>query len=120
VIRHDHADHFRFAPQESLVAAAIFDRHGIDREAMLKSNSVYMALDAGTNKEKLLAQSDVTVNILMNLGGRWRFCGYLLRLVPRFLRNAVYRMFARNRYRIAGRYDACPLPAEADRRKFIS
>jgi predicted DCC family thiol-disulfide oxidoreductase YuxK len=120
VIRRDHQDRFRFAPQESPLAAALLDRHGIDRDAMLKSNSVYMVLDSGTVQERLLTQSDVTVNILMSLGGRWRLLGHILRAVPRFLRNAAYRMLARNRYRLAGRYDVCPLPAESDRRKFIS
>lgn len=102
------------------MAAAILDRHGIDRDAMLKSNSVYMVLDAGTDREKLLTQSDVTVNVLLELGGRWRLLGYLLRAVPRFLRNTAYRMFAHNRYRLAGRYEVCPVPAAADRIKFIS
>ena len=119
VIKHDHADRFRFAPQQSSVAAAILSRHGIDREAMLKSNSVYMVLDAGTEHERLLTQSDVTVNMLLMLGGRWRVLGKMLRAVPLFVRNAAYRMFARNRYRLAGQYDVCPVPSEAERMKFV-
>ena len=100
VIKHDHADRFRFAPQQSAVAAAILSRHGIDHEAMLKSNSVYLVLDAGTEDERLLTQSDVTVNMLLILGGRWRVLGKMLRAVPLFARNAAYRLFARNRYRL--------------------
>ena len=120
VIRRDADDLFRFAPQDSTVAAEILQRHGIDRDAMLKSNSVYMVLDAGTVRERLLTQSDVTVNILTQLGGRWRFLGYLLRVVPSFLRNAAYGIFARNRYRLAARYNVCPVPAKANQKKFIS
>jgi predicted DCC family thiol-disulfide oxidoreductase YuxK len=119
VIQRDQADQFRFAPQQSDLATAILIRHGIDREAMLKSNSVYLVRDAGSPNERLLTQSDVTVNILSHLGGRWRFLGYLLRAVPKWARNAAYRLFARNRYRMAGRYEVCPLPAEADRMKFL-
>ena len=121
VIRRDHADRFRFAPQQSALAGAILSRHGVDREAMLKSNSVYLVLDAGTDHQRLLTQSGVTVNILLLLGGRrWRLLGYLLRAVPAFLRDAAYRLFARNRYRLAGRYEFCPIPAEAERMKFLS
>ena len=119
VTQRDHADRFRFAPQQSALAAAILSRHGIDQEAMLKSNSVYLVLDAGSAQERLLSQSDVTVNLLLQLGGPWRVFGYLLRAVPSFLRNAAYRLFARNRYRMTSRYDFCPLPAAADRMKFI-
>jgi predicted DCC family thiol-disulfide oxidoreductase YuxK len=120
VIRHDRGDRFRFAPQESARVAAILERHGIDYAAALESNSVYMAIDAGTDRERMLSQSDVTVNILLQLGGRWRLLGYLLRLVPKFLRNAAYRMFARNRYRLGRRYEACLIPTNEDRLKFIS
>src|SRR5271156_5204315 len=70
VIKRDHADRFRFAPQQSAVAAAILSRHGIDRETMLENNSVYLVLDAGSEDERLLTQSDVTVNMLLLLGGR--------------------------------------------------
>ena len=75
VIKRDHDDRFRFAPQQSAVAAAILSRNGIDHEAMLDSNSVYLVLNAGTKQERLLTQSDVTVSMLMILGGRWRILG---------------------------------------------
>jgi predicted DCC family thiol-disulfide oxidoreductase YuxK len=119
VVRRDHSDRFRFVPQQSALAAAILSRHGIDREAMLKSNSVYLVLDFGSDHERLLAQSDVTVNLLLRLGGRFRVFGIVLRAVPAFLRNAAYRLFARNRYRLTGRYDVCPLPTDAERKKFL-
>lgn len=119
VIKHDHADRFRFAPQQSALAAEILSRSGIDREAMLKSNSVYLVVDAGSEHERLLTQSDVTVTMLLLLGGRWRVLGKILRSVPRFARNAAYRMFARNRYRLTGQYEVCPAPPEAVRMKFV-
>ncbi len=119
VIKRDHADRFRFAPQQSAVAAAILFRHGIDHEAMLESNSVYLVLDAGSEHERLLTQSDVTVNMLMLLGGRWRVLGRILRAVPLFIRNAAYRMFARNRYRLSGQHEVCPVPSEAEQMKFV-
>jgi predicted DCC family thiol-disulfide oxidoreductase YuxK len=119
VIRNDHADRFRFAPQQSALAAEILARRGLDREKMLESNSVYLVLDAGSDNERLLTRSDVTVNLLLLLGGRWRVLGYMLRAVPSFARNAAYAIFARNRYWLTGRYEVCPLPTEAERIKFV-
>jgi predicted DCC family thiol-disulfide oxidoreductase YuxK len=119
VTRHDHADRFRFAPLQSELTAVILSRHGIDRESVLRNNTVYLVLDAGTAHERLLTKSDVTVNMLLLLGGRWRVLGYLLRAVPTFLRNAAYGLFARNRYRLTGRYEVCPLPTDAERMKFL-
>jgi predicted DCC family thiol-disulfide oxidoreductase YuxK len=119
VIKRDHADRFRFAPQQSAVAAAILSRHGIDRETMLENNSVYLVLHAGSEDERLFTQSDVTVNMLLLLGGHWRVLGKILRAVPLFVRNAAYRMFARNRYRLRGQYEVCPIPSEAQQMKFV-
>jgi predicted DCC family thiol-disulfide oxidoreductase YuxK len=119
VIKRDHTDRFRFAPQQSAVAQAILSRHGIDHETMLENNSVYLVLHAGSEDERLFTQSDVTVNMLILLGGRWRVLGKMLRAVPLFARNAAYRMFARNRYRLRGQYEVCPIPSEAERMKFV-
>ena len=96
VIKHDHSDHFRFAPQQSDLAAAILARHGIDREATLASNTVYLVLNPGSQDERLLTQSDVTVNLLLLLGGRRRIWGNMLRAVPRPARNALSRMSTRS------------------------
>jgi predicted DCC family thiol-disulfide oxidoreductase YuxK len=119
VTQHDRADRFRFTPLQSELTAVILSRHGIERESVLKNNTVYLVLDAGTERERLLTQSNVTVNMLLLLGGRWRVLGYLLRAVPTFLRNMAYGWFARNRYRLTGRYEVCPLPTDAERMKFI-
>ena len=119
VIKRDHADRFRFAPQQSAVAHAILSRHGIDPGTMLQNNSVYMVLEAGSEDERLLTQSDVTVNMLLLLGGRWRLLGKILRAVPLFVRNAAYRLFARNRYRLTGQYEVCPVPSAAQQMKFV-
>jgi predicted DCC family thiol-disulfide oxidoreductase YuxK len=119
VIRHDSHDQFRFAAQQSGLAAEILDRHGVDRDGLLAGNSVYLVLDTGTPQERLLRESDVGIHIMVTLGGVWRVLGRVIRAVPAFLRNAAYRFFARNRYRISGRFSSCPLPSAADRLKFV-
>jgi predicted DCC family thiol-disulfide oxidoreductase YuxK len=43
----------------------------------------------------------------------------ILRAVPLFVRNAAYRMFARNRYRLTGQYEVCPVPSETVRMKSV-
>jgi predicted DCC family thiol-disulfide oxidoreductase YuxK len=120
ITQQDHADRFRFVPLQSDLAAAILRRHGIDRETIIKSNTVYLVLDAGSEHQRLLTRSDVTVNMLCLLGGRWRAVGYLLWAAPGFVRNGAYGLFARHRYRLTGRYEFCPLPTDAERTRFIS
>jgi predicted DCC family thiol-disulfide oxidoreductase YuxK len=119
LLKHDKFDRFRFAPQQSALAQEVLLRHGIDRDEVLSSNSVYLVLDLGTNAERLLQRSDVSVQSLLSLGGVWKVLGYCFRIVPRFIRDAGYTLVARNRYRLAARYDACPIPTAAERAKFL-
>jgi predicted DCC family thiol-disulfide oxidoreductase YuxK len=119
LLKHDKFDRFRFAPQQSKVAEEVLLRHGIDRDAVLKNNSVYLVLDLGTSAERFLQQSDVAVQSLLSLGGVWKILGYCFGIVPRVIRDAGYTLVARNRYRLVGRYDVCPIPAAAERAKFL-
>ena len=120
VIERDRHDRFRFAPQQSAIAEAVLARHGVDRQAMLAANSVYLVLGYDLPGEQLLCRSDVTVQILRLLGGGWELLGRLLGAVPRFLRDAGYTLIARIRFRLAGRYDSCPIPSAAERMKFLA
>jgi len=53
-------------------------------------------------------KSDAALTVLSNLPG-WGWV-WVLRAVPKPLRDAVYDLVARNRYRIFGKYDACFVP----------
>ena len=53
-------------------------------------------------------KSDAALTVLSNLPG-WRWTRRLF-AVPKRLRNAVYNLVAKNRYRIFGKYDACFVP----------
>ena len=63
-------------------------------------------------------QSDASLEVYRRLGGMWRVPA-LARFVPRFLRTPVYQLIARNRYRIFGRRDACRVPTEEERARFL-
>jgi predicted DCC family thiol-disulfide oxidoreductase YuxK len=53
-------------------------------------------------------KSDAALTVLSNLPG-WGWVR-VLRVVPKSLRDAVYNLVARNRYRIFGKYEACFVP----------
>jgi predicted DCC family thiol-disulfide oxidoreductase YuxK len=54
--------------------------------------------------------SDGWIELARALGGGWKFFT-IARFIPKFFRDAVYRGFARNRYRFMGKADACALPS---------
>ena len=74
-------------------------------------------LEPGTGR--VLVRSEAALAVAAYLGGPWRVLAALGRLVPRRLRDAAYDLIARNRYRIAGRVEACPLPTPEQRGRFV-
>jgi predicted DCC family thiol-disulfide oxidoreductase YuxK len=44
---------------------------------------------------------------------------YVFIIVPPFIRNVFYDLFARNRYKWFGKKDACRIPSASERAKFI-
>ena len=60
----------------------------------------------------LYRYSDAVIHVLHEIGGGWRFLA-LIQLIPKFIRNGIYRGVSWSRYSIFGRYDQCPiLPSE--------
>jgi predicted DCC family thiol-disulfide oxidoreductase YuxK len=120
VLRRDPAGVFRFAALQSALGGRILARHGVDVRDL---DTLYVVVNAEQADETLLPRSDAVTFILRRLGDArrsfWRLVGFLLELVPRALRNWGYGVVARRRYRMFGRYDACPLPSEETRSRFL-
>jgi len=67
---------------------------------------------------KLYYRSTAALQIAGHLSGFYRGMRSLL-LVPRFLRDGVYRLIAKNRYRLFGKKDSCRLPSPEEKKYFI-
>ncbi len=63
-------------------------------------------------------RSTAALRIARRLSGAWPLLSVFL-VVPAPLRDAAYRLVARNRYRWFGRRDACRLPTPDLRRRFL-
>ncbi len=58
---------------------------------------------------RVLTESTAILSIVTDLGGMWRLF-VLFKLVPPFIRNAMYRFCARRRYRVFGMRESCMIP----------
>jgi len=91
---------FRFTPIQSAYGTRLAQTFGIDPE------------DPDTNAVihggKAHLKSDGALTVLSNLPG-WGWTRVLL-AVPKPLRDVVYGLVARNRYRIFGKYETCFVP----------
>jgi predicted DCC family thiol-disulfide oxidoreductase YuxK len=128
ILHRDPAGLFRYASLQGPLAAGILARHGADARDL---DTVYVVLDVNRPEEKLHARSDAVIFVLRHIGtsvgprpasaqfGHWRAAGLLLQMIPRPLREGAYRFIAHNRYRIFGRHEACPVPSEETRSRFL-
>jgi predicted DCC family thiol-disulfide oxidoreductase YuxK len=116
VLKHDQRDWFRFAALQSDFARNILRQHNCDRDDL---DRFYLVLDYQQSSERLLSRNDAAVEVLRQLGGRWRALAALLALSPKQLRDWRYNLIARNRYRMFGKHQTCPLPNPKDRHKFL-
>jgi predicted DCC family thiol-disulfide oxidoreductase YuxK len=112
VLKRDRRDLFRFAALQSAYAKKTLAAHGKDPDDL---DTMIVVSAAG----ELFVKARAALFVLRELGGGWRLLA-LLRFLPRFLLDWAYDRIARNRYRLFGRYDACPIPSAQERATLVS
>ena len=115
LLKHDTHDRFRYASLQSEFAHNLLTIYGADPHDL---DTVYVVKDYGQPDQSLLARSDAVVSMLEQLGGVWKLAG-AGRVLPKALRDAVYNIVARNRYRVFGKHESCMLPEAKHRAKFL-
>ena len=83
------------------------------------ANTVCLVLGLGTPQERLLSRSEAALACLRMLGGGWAVVAALLKWVPLSIRDGIYRLAARSRYRVFGRLAVCPVPPAKARSRFL-
>lgn len=63
-------------------------------------------------------RSDAFIEVMGQLGLPWSLAR-ILKIVPRFFRNACYNFIAHNRYRFFGKSDVCMMPTPENQSRFL-
>ena len=116
LIKRDKRGALRFASLQSDLAANALGRHGIDPKDL---DTVYLVVNYEQSEERILNRSDAILRAGYELGGPWTTLAAIGRIVPRAVRNLAYRVVARNRYRVFGKYEACMLPDPNQQDRFL-
>lgn len=111
VIENDEKNIFQFASLQSEFGQEFLKKREFSQD---EYNS--MILIEG---DKFYTRSDAALRIGKELKGIYKISAVLL-WVPRFVRNGVYNLVAKNRYKWFGKKESCWLPTPELKQKFIS
>ena len=113
ILDRDRRGTMRFAALQSDYGQAVIERHptlrGIDSVVFVESSN---------GEERVFIRSDAALKVVSYLGGFWKIF-LAARILPKALRDYFYDLFARNRYRMFGKYDSCMLPPPEVRSRFL-
>lgn len=115
LLKRDRHDRFRFASLQSEVAQRVLSRHHLNPHDL---DTVYVVQNYERPDENLLPRSDAILYMLSVLGGIWSLSA-VGRVLPRGLRDVLYKLVARNRYSVFGKHESCMLPEPKHRAKFL-
>ena len=111
IIERDPGGYFKFAPLQSEIGAKLLAENGIDR---IETDSVVLIEDG-----RVYTHSTAALRVARKLDGAWSWLSFLI-FVPRVIRDAAYKLFAKYRYRLFGKKDECMLPSPAIRARFLA
>ena len=123
VVDHERAPALSFAPLQSEIARGLLERVFGEEEA---KRLVRGATGEGDPDSVVLIEggrgythSTAALRIGRRLRAPWRWLSALV-IVPRPLRDLVYRWIGRNRYRWFGKTETCRIPTPELRARFLS
>ena len=109
IIRHDADKKFKFTPLQSEAGQELRSKFNIGEDV----DSIILIED-----DKAYLHSTAGLRVARGLGGIWSL-GYAFIIVPAFIRDWAYKLFAKYRYRLFGRQEACMLPTPDVRDRFL-
>ncbi len=109
IIRNDPEKRFRFAPLQSEIGQKLRAKFDIGEEV----DSIILVED-----DEAFMHSSAALRVARGLGGIWSL-GYAFIIVPAFIRDWFYKLFAKYRYKLFGKKDVCMIPTPEVRERFL-
>ena len=105
LIKRDSKGLFRFSALQSFYS---------DKSSKLRLDTVILA-----HKGQIFEKSDAVIMILRLLGNKYKYLAFMSSIFPKIIRNYMYDIVAKYRYRWFGQYDSCILPTKDVKSRFI-
>jgi predicted DCC family thiol-disulfide oxidoreductase YuxK len=109
IIKRDPKGLFHFASLQSEAGQEFLKKYGVPADV----DSMVLI-----EKEKAYYKSSAALRICRHLQGAWKlFYGFII--IPSPIRNIIYDLIAKNRYKWFGKKESCMLPPPSVRKRFL-
>ena len=110
IIRHDEKKRIRFSPSQSEFSKKLLAQKNI---TSFYSSSVILF-----HNNKFYTKSSAVLHIAKLMGWPFKIL-FIFIVIPYPIRDFIYKMIARNRYKWFGKKDKCMVPSEEVRERFV-
>lgn len=110
VLKQDKKGIFRFAPLQSESGQKLLQQYNLSKEDF----DSFVLIDEG----KVYKKSSASLRVMNKLPWYWKGL-QIFRIIPTFLRDAIYDFIAKRRYKWFGKKDQCMLPASEIKNRFL-
>lgn len=109
-IRRDRKGIFKFAALQSETGQMLLKKHGLDADDF----DSFVLIEG----EDYYLKSTAALRVMKTWGGVWKIWS-VFKIVPAPLRDLIYSLIAKNRYRVFGRRSECVVPTDDVRERFL-
>jgi len=109
IIKRDRQAYFTFASMQSEAGASRMARYGLPQNI---NSFVLIEYDTAFTK------SDAALRICRQLSGAWKLL-LVFSMIPKPIRDYLYSIIAKNRYKWFGKRDSCMIPTPEIRSRFL-
>lgn len=113
IIRHDKRGHFKFASLQSDFANDFLKKQGLMADDKNLPDSLVLV-----QENRIYFKSEAALEIAKQLSGIWKGL-IIFRIIPRPLRDRLYDVVARNRYKWFGKRQSCMVPVPEISERFL-
>ena len=110
IIKRDYKNHFLFSSLQSEYASENLPKQLVEEENL---QSIILK-----SEDQTKTKSSAVLTIAKHLSGLWPLL-YAFIIIPKFFRDWIYDIIAKNRYKWFGKKDTCMIPSSELKSKFI-
>ena len=114
VINRNSSKSIYYCTLQSDIAKSILDENYINLISGTDFTTIYYV-----SNNKLYSKSSAILHIFLELSTFHKIIARILFIIPKFIRDNIYNLISRNRYRLFGTKETCRLATKEEKQQFI-